>query len=153
MIMSIGRVRLPTRAGVFRRRGDQLAQLDVFFTRRSRHTRCGRDWSSDVCSSDLLRLYPPGHPLVEETAEAAAGALTGFVKRVPVLTLGTSDGELVVNGQAADKKFFGDVGAFIVREIDRRELKSVTVSKGLTEVEVRDLVSLLAVAPQEEGAI
>src|SRR5205809_8065558 len=24
-----------------------------FFTSRRRHTRCSRDWSSDVCSSDL----------------------------------------------------------------------------------------------------
>src|SRR5690554_7139490 len=24
-----------------------------FFSSTSRHTRCGRDWSSDVCSSDL----------------------------------------------------------------------------------------------------
>src|SRR5690554_5551321 len=27
-----------------------------FFSSRRRHTRCGRDWSSDVCSSDLPRL-------------------------------------------------------------------------------------------------
>src|SRR5436305_14978478 len=27
-----------------------------FFSSRRRHTRCGRDWSSDVCSSDLGRL-------------------------------------------------------------------------------------------------
>src|SRR6266498_5514620 len=27
-----------------------------FFSSRRRHTRCGRDWSSDVCSSDLLDL-------------------------------------------------------------------------------------------------
>src|SRR6266498_5495799 len=27
-----------------------------FFSSRRRHTRCGRDWSSDVCSSDL-RLF------------------------------------------------------------------------------------------------
>src|SRR5690554_7619342 len=26
-----------------------------FFSSRRRHTRCGRDWSSDVCSSDLQR--------------------------------------------------------------------------------------------------
>src|SRR6266699_7104532 len=26
-----------------------------FFSSRRRHTRCGRDWSSDVCSSDLPR--------------------------------------------------------------------------------------------------
>src|SRR5207245_6942795 len=35
----------------------------VFFSSRKRHTRCYRDWSSDVCSSDLswkfsLRLLP-----------------------------------------------------------------------------------------------
>src|SRR6266699_5479190 len=27
-----------------------------FFSSRRRHTRCGRDWSSDVCSSDLLSV-------------------------------------------------------------------------------------------------
>src|SRR5215813_3567858 len=33
-----------------------------FFSSRRRHTRCGRDWSSDVCSSDLagtsVTLFP-----------------------------------------------------------------------------------------------
>src|SRR5690554_6978666 len=29
-----------------------------FFSSRRRHTRCGRDWSSDVCSSDL-QLFTP----------------------------------------------------------------------------------------------
>src|SRR2546429_4779544 len=28
--------------------------LFFFFSSRRRHTRCSRDWSSDVCSSDLL---------------------------------------------------------------------------------------------------
>src|SRR2546429_4021994 len=28
--------------------------LMFFFSSRRRHTRCSRDWSSDVCSSDLL---------------------------------------------------------------------------------------------------
>src|SRR2546422_5694330 len=28
-----------------------------FFSSRRRHTRCSRDWSSDVCSSDLKVLY------------------------------------------------------------------------------------------------
>src|SRR2546422_5019043 len=28
-----------------------------FFSSRRRHTRCSRDWSSDVCSSDLLVAY------------------------------------------------------------------------------------------------
>src|SRR2546429_5381619 len=29
-----------------------------FFSSRRRHTRCSRDWSSDVCSSDLLTTPP-----------------------------------------------------------------------------------------------
>src|SRR5690554_7521480 len=33
--------------------------FSFFFSSRRRHTRCGRDWSSDVCSSDLNK------PLVE----------------------------------------------------------------------------------------
>src|SRR2546429_1679585 len=28
-----------------------------FFSSRRRHTRCSRDWSSDVCSSDLVNRY------------------------------------------------------------------------------------------------
>src|SRR6266498_4346218 len=31
-----------------------------FFSSRRRHTRCGRDWSSDMCSSDLLGEADPG---------------------------------------------------------------------------------------------
>src|SRR2546422_3268705 len=30
----------------------------VFFSSRRRHTRCSRDWSSDVCSSDLSTDWP-----------------------------------------------------------------------------------------------
>src|SRR5439155_9457488 len=49
----------------FRRPPRVLAQYDVylvrvflffFFSSRRRHTRWPRDWSSDVCSSDLLQL-------------------------------------------------------------------------------------------------
>src|SRR5699024_12746787 len=33
--------------------GDNLLMLFFFFSSRRRHTRSKRDWSSDVCSSDL----------------------------------------------------------------------------------------------------
>src|SRR2546429_3298616 len=33
--------------------GDQRLRVVFFFSSRRRHTRCSRDWSSDVCSSDL----------------------------------------------------------------------------------------------------
>src|SRR2546429_6507362 len=32
-----------------------------FFSSRRRHTRCSRDWSSDVCSSDLQQQSPTKH--------------------------------------------------------------------------------------------
>src|SRR2546429_9194750 len=32
--------------------------LFFFFSSRRRHTRCSRDWSSDVCSSDLFVVAP-----------------------------------------------------------------------------------------------
>src|SRR2546429_1503561 len=31
-----------------------ISRSEFFFSSRRRHTRCSRDWSSDVCSSDLL---------------------------------------------------------------------------------------------------
>src|SRR5690554_2636763 len=35
-----------------------------FFSSRRRHTRCGRDWSSDVCSSDLVSRARSVSPLL-----------------------------------------------------------------------------------------
>ena len=34
-----------------------VGSFEEFFSSRRRHTRCLRDWSSDVCSSDLMVLY------------------------------------------------------------------------------------------------
>src|SRR5256884_319083 len=35
--------------------------LVFFFSSRRRHTRCSRDWSSDVCSSDLIFFVDGQH--------------------------------------------------------------------------------------------
>src|SRR5207245_5953798 len=53
-----------------------------FFASRRRHTRCYRDWSSDVCSSDLgaidagggFQNYPEDYAVIEKLA--ADGQLT-----------------------------------------------------------------------------
>src|SRR4030043_51889 len=37
-----------------------------FFSSRRRHTRCSRDWSSDVCSSDLIFDFSNGPPKIHE---------------------------------------------------------------------------------------
>src|SRR5216684_7297867 len=46
-----------------------------FFSSRRRHTRCSRDWSSDVCSSDLedvAKLEGLGGPLPQDASNPAA---------------------------------------------------------------------------------
>src|SRR5262245_62550618 len=56
-----------------------------FFSSRRRHTRCLSDWSSDVCSSDLVSASaeaaepgpqeaPPAQPLAPVSASAEAEA-------------------------------------------------------------------------------
>src|SRR2546422_1330336 len=39
-----------------------------FFSSRRRHTRCSRDWSSDVCSSDLIIVDANEWALVDDFA-------------------------------------------------------------------------------------
>src|SRR3989442_11892824 len=87
--------------------------LFFFFSSRRRHTRCGRDWSSDVCSSDLrfdfegLRLgarrtyeveanwkilgenysecyhCAPIHPELNRITHYTSGAYTAYFMREP----------------------------------------------------------------------
>src|SRR5699024_6155773 len=57
--------------------------LFFFFSSRRRHTRSKRDWSSDVCSSDLegILSYPNGEALLEEALKLGAdvvGAIPHF---------------------------------------------------------------------------
>src|SRR2546422_2585018 len=42
-----------------------------FFSSRRRHTRCSRDWSSDVCSSDLPTHIKPQIPNSVDTLRVA----------------------------------------------------------------------------------
>src|SRR2546429_4667912 len=35
----------------------RIVRVFFFFSSRRRHTRCSRDWSSDVCSSDLVKSF------------------------------------------------------------------------------------------------
>src|SRR5687768_9536663 len=72
-----------------------------FFSSRRRHTRCSRDWSSDVCSSDLLHARRVAAAVRAHEAEIAAAHRAGVVERVlarerapahhAVLALGLSD--------------------------------------------------------------
>src|SRR2546429_7337939 len=78
-----------------------LAAYCFFFSSRRRHTRCSRDWSSDVCSSDLL---------------FSGGNLNLAKLAIPVLVLGiVAQAVLVVQfvGDLVESSFeFGDAANF-----------------------------------------
>src|SRR5205809_1893113 len=59
--------------------------LFFFFSSRRRHTRCSRDWSSDVCSSDLPTIAHPGAIAVEPGQFVYAVSMTseGLAGRLP----------------------------------------------------------------------
>src|SRR5207245_8357430 len=48
------------RVTLYSARPYRSVRFSFFFSSRRRHTRCYRDWSSDVCSSDLV-TPPPRH--------------------------------------------------------------------------------------------
>src|SRR2546429_2611179 len=56
----------------------QEVRFYFFFSSRRRHTRCSRDWSSDVCSSDLnhvnLNQPDPGPGAINPRRPYAAAA-------------------------------------------------------------------------------
>src|SRR3712207_2121253 len=65
-----------------------------FFSSRRRHTRYWRDWSSDVCSSDLLGGLTSGVVLVHRLAHQLGGGL-----EVDVLPVGEGIEHVLVLGE------------------------------------------------------
>src|SRR3989449_5123564 len=54
----------------------QVYAYFFFFSSRRRHTRCSRDWSSDVCSSDLVRDDQPRAETAKQLALAIRDEVT-----------------------------------------------------------------------------
>src|SRR5690554_213682 len=67
--------------------------LQFFFSSRRRHTRCGRDWSSDVCSSDLFQALTtePSYAVSPKFAVELSGHRVKFKLRKEGTSSGTMD--------------------------------------------------------------
>src|SRR3989442_9452023 len=94
--------------------------FNFFFSSRRRHTRCGRDWSSDVCSSDLavdsVRVRQDSTGTTTRIFLASPGALPMPVDlRVTLANGSTEDVRLPVeiwwlgNHYVYERKFAADV--------------------------------------------
>src|SRR6266513_4883480 len=85
--------------------------LHFFFSSRSRHTRSKRDWSSDVCSSDL---GPATHDEREARDTFPAALFEQWGKRDPI---GMYEEYLKADGITV--KRLGDIEAEVIEEVER----------------------------------
>src|SRR2546422_10811751 len=86
--------------------------LVFFFSSRRRHTRCSRDWSSDVCSSDLKTDMGPVASLDQEK------------KVLDYIEIGRKEGDHLLTGGQKLKGGGYDRGFFIaptIFEVDRKK--------------------------------
>src|SRR5699024_12067507 len=97
--------------------------LDFFFSSRRRHTRSKRDWSSDVCSSDLH--------LVAGQQPADQGFLAGAVDEQGVV------------GAAAARRQIDRVTAQQARSEERRVGKEGRIGWSMAHVEQIDIDEVL----------
>src|SRR5206468_8741345 len=102
-----------------------------FFSSRRRHTRSDRDWSSDVCSSDLFK---PGN----RAARYFAGFGAGQQKiEVECVLKNKTTGEVVAKEVITDRKVAGWAGGS-ERSEERRVGKSVDWGGGGKSKKKRD---------------
>src|SRR2546429_5239792 len=57
-----------------------------FFSSRRRHTRCSRDWSSDVCSSDLITTIQGATTIIHAATTTEILAVTTTVRELTMIT-------------------------------------------------------------------
>src|SRR5690606_40712242 len=95
--------------------------INYFFSSRRRHTRFSRDWSSDVCSSDLPRASTP-------TRYSGAGKIHMSLWRMP----STTRRPTVKIGRASCRER-GNITAVVV-PVDKRGFLSFVFSEKLKPI-------------------
>src|SRR2546422_7116262 len=82
-----------------------------FFSSRRRHTRCSRDWSSDVCSSDLVATGFTGAITVALGSNPGGATLSGTILVAAVGGV-ASFGDLSLNRTATGYTLTASAGGF-----------------------------------------
>jgi len=103
-------------------------------------------------SADSLKLYPPGHALVQESLNAAEKPFEELLKEYPSVTIATAEGRILANGKPIEARAMAETGEFLQDQIARRKLLSVTFLRGLTVEEMRTLAAFFALPADDPEA-
>src|SRR5690349_23873562 len=107
--------------------GEPMSLLIFFFSSRRRHTRCLRDWSSDVCSSDLRFYGRQPRTVVAVTGTNGKTSVVHFVREIWA-TLGLAAASLGTLGlvTAVKRRPGAQIGRASCRE--RGEVRAVAAA-------------------------
>lgn len=88
-------------------------------------------------------IYPPGHPLLENTTAELSKRLAALLRERAALSLGVARHQLIIEGVATDE------GNPVLRELagrlHRHHLGALKFSAGVTEDELTDMLSTVSV--------
>src|SRR5258708_26181962 len=87
-------------------------------------------------------LYSPTHPLVQRGIDRRAGAATEALQAAPNVVIGFIGDEVIVDSTRLPRGTAALVG--FARDLRERDIEKVTLSRGLTRDEVRNLITVLA---------
>jgi putative nucleotidyltransferase with HDIG domain len=87
-------------------------------------------------------LYSPTHPLVQRGIDALTAAANEGLQSASSIVIGFIGDEVVVNGSRLPKGTAALVG--FARDLREREIEKVTLTRGLTREEVKNLIAVFA---------
>src|SRR5690349_9268002 len=86
-------------------------------------------------------LYAPGHPLVQRGIDAFTAAATEGLQSAPSIVIAFIGDEVVVDAVRLPKGAASLVG--FVRDLREQDVEKITLSRGLSRDEVRELLAVL----------
>jgi len=88
-------------------------------------------------------IYPPGHPLLENTTSELSRRLATLLKERAALSLGVARHQLIIEGVATDEG--NPVLRELAQRLHRHHLGALKFSAGVTEDELNDMLATVSV--------
>jgi len=130
-----------------------VARWTVIFTTMTRLATAGESAALSKELADFLiefsiglhkhAIYPPGHPLLENTTLELNARLAALLRERVALSLGVARNQLIIEGVATDEK--NPVLRELAGRLHRHHLGAVKFNAGVTEDEVTDMLATVAV--------